>query len=118
MNPLIPLLVIVPLAGAFLIMVLGKVINDLPRYFTPAIMLFLLITDVYALMHTGSGVDVYKVGGWEPAGIIPIGIYMILDGYSVIMLCVIGALAFFSSVYSISYIQRYTGENTSMPCFA
>lgn len=110
MNPLIPLLVIVPLAGAFLIMVLGKAINDLPRYFTPAIMLFLLITDVYALMHTGSGVDVYKVGGWEPAGIIPIGIYMILDGYSVIMLCVIGALAFFSSVYSITYIQRYTGE--------
>jgi multicomponent Na+:H+ antiporter subunit D len=111
MNPVIPLLVIVPLASAFLIMVLGKLISDLPRYFTSAVMLFLLITSLYALIHNGSSVTIYKVGGWEPVNKIPIGIYMALDGYSAIMLCVIGTLGFLSAVYSISYIRRYTGEN-------
>jgi multicomponent Na+:H+ antiporter subunit D len=110
MNPIIPMLVIVPLASAFLIMVLGKLIRDLPGYFTSAVFLVLLITSYYAWMHNGNGITVYKVGGWEAVNKIPIGIYMVLDGLSVIMLCLISTLGFLSAVYSLSYMKRYTGE--------
>jgi hypothetical protein len=43
MNPLIPIFVVVPLAGAFLIMILGKFFRDLNKYITSLILLFLLI---------------------------------------------------------------------------
>jgi multicomponent Na+:H+ antiporter subunit D len=111
MNAVIPLMVIIPLSSAFLIMVFGRLIKDLPRYFTSAVLLFLLITSYYTWMHNGTEVTVYKVGGWEAVNKIPIGIYMILDGFSVIMLCVISTIGFLSAVYSISYMKRYTGEN-------
>jgi multicomponent Na+:H+ antiporter subunit D len=111
MNPMIPLLVIVPLASAFLSMILGRLIRNLPRYFASVVMLFLLIASFYSLFNIGSGLSLYKVGGWEPISNIPIGIYMVLDGYSAILLCVISTVGFLSVVYSISYINRYTGEN-------
>jgi len=111
MNPVIPILVIVPLASAFLTMVLGRLIRNLPKYFTSVVMLFLVIASFYALIKTGTGLSVYKVGGWEPINNIPVGIYMVLDGYSAIMLCIISTIGFLSAVYSISYINRYTGEN-------
>jgi len=111
MNPVIPILVIVPLAGAFLMMLLGRLIRDLPKYFTSVIMLFLVIASFYSLINIGPGISVYKTGGWEPINKIPIGIYMVLDGYSAIMLCIISTIGFLSAVYSISFIKRYTGEN-------
>ncbi len=111
MNPVIPLMVIIPLFSAFLIMVIGRLMRNLPRYFTSSILLLLLVTSYYAWLHTGSEVTVYKVGGWQAVNKIPIGIYMILDGFSVIMLCVISTIGFLSAVYSISYMKRYTGEN-------
>ena len=108
---LIPILVIVPLASAFLIMVLGRVIGDMPRYFASVIMLFLLLASFYTLMNTGSEISVYQVGGWGTLDKIPIGIVMVLDAFSAIMLCIISTIGFLSAVYSISYIRRYTGEN-------
>jgi multicomponent Na+:H+ antiporter subunit D len=111
MNPVIPILVLVPLASAFLIMLLGRLFRNVSSYFTPVVMLFLLVAGLYSLMITGPEIAVYKVGGWEPVNNIPIGIYMVLDGYSAIMLCIISAIGFLSSVYSISYMNRYTGEN-------
>jgi multicomponent Na+:H+ antiporter subunit D len=110
MNPVIPILVIVPLAGAFLIMLLGRLFSDLPKYFTSLIMLFLVLAGFYSLITIGTGISIYKVGGWEPVNNIPIAIYMVLDGYSGIMICIISTIGFLSAVYSISYIKRYTGE--------
>ena len=74
MNMLIPILVIVPLASAFLIMVLGRVIGDMPRYFASVVMLFLLLASFYTLMNTGPEISVYQVGGWGTLDKIPIGI--------------------------------------------
>jgi multicomponent Na+:H+ antiporter subunit D len=111
MNPLIPILVIVPLAGAFLIMILGKFFKAFPKYFTSLILLSLVIISFYSYMTLGTDSFLYKVGGWEPVNKIPIGIYMVLDGFSVILVCIISLIGFLSAFYSISYINRYTGEN-------
>ncbi len=111
MNPLIPLFVVIPLAGAFLIMILGRFISIFSKYFASLILLFLAIISVYSLVTTGENLSLYKVGGWEPVNRIPIGIYMVMDGFTVIVLCIINIVGFLSVFYSISYIKRYTSEN-------
>ena len=117
MNPLIPLFVVIPLAGAFLIMILGSFIRHLNKYLASLVLLFLVAVSFYFLFTTGSKVSVYKVGGWEAVNSIPIGIYMVLDGFTAIVLCVINLIGFLSVFYSISYISRYTAENNFYSLF-
>lgn len=111
MNPLLPLFVVVPLAGAFLIMIFGRAIRDLNKYIASFFLLFLVVISLYSLSVTGENISVYKVGGWEPVNRIPIGIYMVLDGFSVILLCIVNLIGLLSVFYSVSYISRYTSEN-------
>jgi multicomponent Na+:H+ antiporter subunit D len=111
MNPLIPLFVIIPLAGAFLIMIIGRFIREFNKYFTSFVLLLLAVASFYFLFTTGEKILVYKVGGWEPVNKVPIGIYMIMDGFTAIVICIINLIGFLSAFYSISYIKRYTSEN-------
>jgi len=111
MNPLIPLFVVIPLAGAFLIMILGRFIKDFNKYFASLVLLVLAIFSIYCLATTGDKISLYKVGGWEPVNMVPIGIYMVMDGFTVIVLCIINIVGFLSVFYSISYIRRFTAEN-------
>jgi len=111
MNPLIPLFVVIPLAGAFLIMIIGRFLEEFNKYFTSLVLLFLACISFYFLFTTGEKIFVYKVGGWEPIKSIPIGIYMVMDGFTVIVVCIINLIGFLSAFYSISYIKRYTAGN-------
>ena len=111
MNPLIPLFVIIPLTGAFLIMILSRFIRNFDRYFASFVLLLLVIISFYFLFSTGEKVTVYKVGGWEPVNGVPVGIYLVLDGFSTLVLCIINLIGFLSVFYSISYMSRYTSEN-------
>jgi NADH:ubiquinone oxidoreductase subunit 4 (subunit M) len=43
MNPMIPLFVAVPLAGAFLIMILGRLNMHFCKYFASLVLLFLVV---------------------------------------------------------------------------
>jgi multicomponent Na+:H+ antiporter subunit D len=111
MNQLIPLFVVIPLAGAFLIMILGRFIGELNKYLASFILLILLVFSVYSLATTGNTLSLYKVGGWEPVDKVPVGIYMVMDGFTVIVLCIINIIGFLSAIYSISYMRRYTAGN-------
>jgi multicomponent Na+:H+ antiporter subunit D len=111
MNPLMPFFVIAPLLAAFLIMIIGKFIKDFNKYFASLILLFLVGLSFSFLFTTGENVIVYKVGGWEPINKIPIGIYLVMDGFTAIVVCIINLIGFLSAFYSISYIKKYTSEN-------
>jgi multicomponent Na+:H+ antiporter subunit D len=111
MNPLIPLFVIVPLAGAFLIMIFGKLFKDLNKYISLLVLLFLVGISINSILAASGIVSVYKVGGWEPIDGIPIGIYMVMDSLTAIILCIINIIGFLSVVYSFTYINRFTSEN-------
>jgi len=111
MNNLLPIFVAVPLITGFLVMILGKFIRNLHKYFTSISMLLLLILSVYAFINLGDQTLVYVVGGWKPVSNFPIAIYLVLDGFSVILLCIISLIGFIAAFYSISYISRYTAEN-------
>jgi multicomponent Na+:H+ antiporter subunit D len=111
MNPLIPLFVVIPLAGAFLIMIIGRFTEAFNKYITSMVLLFLACISFYFLFTTGEKIFVYKVGGWEPINRVPIGIYMVMDGLTAIVVCIINLIGFLSAFYSISYIKRYTAPN-------
>jgi multicomponent Na+:H+ antiporter subunit D len=111
MNPLMPLFVVTPLAGAFLIMIIGRYFRNFSRYFASIILLILVSFSIFSLASPGNGLSLYKVGGWEPVNNIPIGIYMVMDGFTVIVLCIISVIGFFAVFYSISYIEKYTSPN-------
>ncbi len=108
MNPLIPLFVAVPLAGAFLIMILGRFIPFLNRYLAAAVLLFLAFISFWSLLTEGADASVYRVGGWEPVNGVPIGIYMVHDSFSALVLCIISLIGLLSVIYSMSYMAGYT----------
>lgn len=111
MNPLIPLFVAIPLTGAFIDMILGSFIKGFSRCFTQVIILALASMSIYSTATTGTNPSVYYVGGWEPVNGIPVGICMVMDGFTVLMLCIINIVGFLSAFYSLSYIKRFTSEN-------
>jgi multicomponent Na+:H+ antiporter subunit D len=111
MNPLIPYFVAVPLAGAFLIMILGRLNTHISKYLATVVLLFLAFISFWSLFATGETVSVYMVGGWEAVNSVPIGIYLVLDGFSALLLCVISCIGLMSVIYSISYMARYTSGN-------
>jgi multicomponent Na+:H+ antiporter subunit D len=110
MESLLPLFVAIPLIGAFLVMILGKLTPSFHRIAAPLILLALLVLAIYALLRPGLSTLTYVMGGWQPEGGIPIGIHLVLDGLSVLMLCVISLIGFIALFYSLSYIRKYTSE--------
>jgi multicomponent Na+:H+ antiporter subunit D len=104
---LLPVLVTLPLGGAFLIQLLKKIsilISDIIANF----ILGVLVVLVFSLLN--SPVLVYKVGGWMPVKGIPIGIYLVLDGLSLLLLIIINMIGLISLIFSISYMRRFTNR--------
>lgn len=104
---IVPLFVAVPLAGAFLISLLGKRLKSLPDLLgllTTLVLFTLSLVSVWLVnLH---GTLIYNVGGWQ----IPIGIGMVLDGLSSFMLVIVNLTANFVALYSINYMQRFTAK--------
>ena len=104
-HHLLPLFVVIPLASAFVNSLLGKRIKGFPDIASSIATLSLAIISVYSVfLVRDSGMIVYKVGGWAP----PIGIAMVMDGLTALMLVTVNVVAFLVSVYSINYMEKYT----------
>jgi multicomponent Na+:H+ antiporter subunit D len=108
MNQLLPLFVVIPLSATFLIMIFGRFFRDFNKYFASCVLLFLVVLSFYSLINLNGGLSLYKVGGWQPVNKIPIGIYMMMDGFNSLIICIINLVGFLAVFYSISYIKRYT----------
>jgi len=118
MDQLIPLYIILPLGAAFLIPILGRFIKGFQKIITSLVFLFLIAMSVKFIAGGINEPITYKIGGWEPVNNIPIAIYLVLDGLSVFMLCIINLIAFLSGFYAISYMKKYTAENNFYALFA
>jgi len=105
---IIPLFVVIPLAGAFVTAILAKrgikFFDDLLANITTFALLCISILSVY-LVNT-SGTFIYKIGAWSP----PIGIVMVLDGFTAFMLVTVNFVACVVAIYSISYMERFTSK--------
>ena len=95
---LIPYLLVVPLAAAFLIPVLGKKMKNSPDILA-LIASFALVVLSYILAGAviSHKILVYKVGNWMP----PFGITLVVDSLSAFILATVNTVAFLVAVYSV-----------------
>ncbi|MFH1577742.1 MAG: proton-conducting transporter membrane subunit [Candidatus Omnitrophota bacterium] len=106
---ILPLFVVIPLAAAFIISLIGKFSKRSADILANLACFLLLLFSFYALnimYGTPGGVIVYKIGGWIP----PIGICMVLDALSAFMLITLNLVSCLVAVYSISYMNKYTAK--------
>ncbi len=105
---IIPLFVVIPLGSAFLVSLLGKRVkrfSDSLSNLATFSLFFISLVSIF-LVRT-QGILVYKVGGWIP----PIGISMVMDGLTSFMLVTVNLIAFLVTIYSISYMEKYTAKD-------
>jgi multicomponent Na+:H+ antiporter subunit D len=106
--PLSPLLfIIIPLAAAFLVVLLGRGRELLGYIFSCCSAFILLFASVSALVFVHrlpSHIFIYNIGGW----VMPFGIGLVFDAFSSLMLVVVNLISFMAAVYSLRYISRYT----------
>ena len=116
-KTLLPLMVILPLGGAFLALLLGRLWKQAGRvvaFVTTAILLIVAAT----LVRDGVTGTLWS-GGWDPLGgqadklnFSSIGgVAICLDGLSAMMLFLIAAISTLVAVYAWSYMARYTAQN-------
>ncbi|MDD5495963.1 MAG: proton-conducting transporter membrane subunit [Candidatus Omnitrophica bacterium] len=99
---LLPLLIIIPLGSGFLIPLFGRKIKgiaDLMAIF--AAFLSFALSLLFALELKGSGVLACSIGDWIP----PVGLAMVIDGLSGLMLVVMNLVAFLVAIYSVAYVK-------------
>ena len=103
----VPLVVAVPLAGAFITALLGRRVPRLPDIMGAAVTFLSMALSIAGVAVVRSqGAIVYPMGGWPP----PFGIALVLDGLSAFLLVTVTVIAFFVSLYSIDYMERFTSK--------
>jgi multicomponent Na+:H+ antiporter subunit D len=106
-SSIIPLFVIVPLGGAFLVSILGRKFRRFPDCMGTIVTALSCILSLFAVRIVNvSGTLVYSVGAWRP----PIGIAMVLDGLAAFMLVTVNVVAFAIAVYAINYMEKFTSK--------
>jgi len=113
----LPLYVLLPLSAAVIIALVGRKLKFLNSLLINLVTLFLCAVTLEAILK-GNGVDIYKVGGWGIVEGIPIGIFLVSDSLSRVLLVVINLVALMAGLYSISYIKQYTSEEKYYSLFA
>ncbi|NQU94621.1 MAG: monovalent cation/H+ antiporter subunit D family protein [Candidatus Omnitrophica bacterium] len=104
---IIPFFVVIPLAGAFLTALLAKKIKWLPDIIGSVTTLALLAISILSIFKVNAyGALVYSVGGWK----LPIGIAMVLDGFSSFVLVTVNLIAFIVGIYAVNYMERFTSK--------
>ncbi len=103
MHSLLPLFIAIPLGAAFLGLIIAKLWRGVGGLFAFLSTLSLM---VFSFLLLGSSPSIYKMGGWIP----PVGINLVSDGLSTLMLVVINTVAFLAIVFSIKYMELYTAK--------
>lgn len=107
MGSLLPLFVAIPLAGAFLIVLLTRLSSKLSDVIA---LLAALSLAALSFLAINQPTLVCKMGGWGAIRGIPIGIYLVLDGLSSFILIIVNTVAFLVLIYSLNYMERYTDK--------
>jgi len=97
---LLPLIIAIPLGGAFLIPLVSRRSKTLSDVLGNLATFSLLVISLILFQARG----VYKIGGWIP----PVGINWVLDGLSNLMLVIVNLISFAATLFSVKYMKRYT----------
>jgi multicomponent Na+:H+ antiporter subunit D len=108
----LPVFVAVPLVGAFVLPIIGstrKAQRSVATLLANLVTLFLLMA---AIAWIGK-YDTYNVGRWS----IPLGINLVLDGLSSLMLLAIGVVSAAAMLFSTRYMEQYTAKAKYLSLF-
>jgi len=103
MEKILPLMVAVPLGVGFLSVLLVKVYKKLPEILSVLATLFLVIASFNLINKDPFN---YSMGFWQP----PVGISLVVDNLSVLLLLIISCISFLVVLFSIKYLQKYTSK--------
>ena len=106
---LLPFFVIVPLGAAFITPVFSRFWKGFPDWLGNLSSAFLMGLSFWCLRFTKDTL-VYYAGGWEPFDGIPVGIAMVMDGLTILMLLIINVIAFLVMIYSVPFITNSTDK--------
>ncbi len=101
-NQAIPLFVAIPLGAAFLIPVLARRWKWIPDAVGNATMALLMAMAAATVGRSA----LYHVGGWGT----DMGIDLRLDGLTALMLLAINVIGLSATLFSVSYMERYTAK--------
>ncbi|MFO7639164.1 MAG: proton-conducting transporter membrane subunit [bacterium] len=104
----LPLFVVVPLAGAFLIPLLGRVSRYLADVIGNLVGAFLVAFSVYGLATLAQGGQpvIYSLGGWGPQ----LGIVLVYDSLSALFVLIANLVGLPALLFSTRYLDRFTGR--------
>jgi len=105
----LPLFIAVPLVFAFVLPMFGRKGKPIATALANAVTISLL---VFAVMSVGK-TDVYTIGKWT----IPLGINLVLDGLSSLLLLAINVVAAAAMLFSIKYMEQYTAKSKYLCLF-
>ena len=100
----IPIFIAVPLTFAFLLPIFGKKAKALTTVLANIATIALLVLAILVVKNGQAGV--YEVGKWS----IPLGINLVLDGLSSLMLLTISVVSFSAMLFSVKYMEQYTAK--------
>jgi len=105
----LPLFIAVPLVIAFLLPLFGKKGKAAATVLANLATISLLVFAVVSIGRT----EVYEVGKWS----IPLGINLVLDGLSSLMLLAISVVSAAAMLFSARYMEQYTAKAKYLSLF-
>ncbi|MHC4720507.1 MAG: NADH/ubiquinone/plastoquinone (complex I), partial [Planctomycetota bacterium] len=105
----LPAFVAIPLVTAFLLPMFGKKFKAVATVLANLAVLSLLVLAIASIGQSG----VYEIGKWS----IPLGINLVLDGLSSLLLLAISVVSMAAIVFSIRYMEQYTAKAKYLSLF-
>ena len=105
----LPAFVAIPLATAFLLPMFGKRGKDAAMVVANIAAIILLVLAISCIGKSG----VYEIGKWP----IPLGINLVLDGLSSLLLLTIGVVTAAVMLFSAGYMEQYTAKPKFLSLF-
>ena len=109
MRILLPLFIAVPLVMAFLLPMFGRKGKAAATVLANLVTILLLVFAVASIGKT----EVYEVGKWS----IPLGINLVLDGLSSLLLLAISVVSAAAMLFSARYMEQYTAKPKYLSLF-
>ncbi len=105
----LPVFIIIPLVTAFLLPIFGRKGKAGATVLANLATVSLLILAVASIGQSG----VYEIGRWP----IPLGINLVLDGLSSLLLLAVSVVSAAAMIFSIRYMERYTAKAKYLSLF-
>jgi len=105
----LPVFIAIPLVTAFVLPVFGKKGKDAATVLANVATISLLVLAVASIGQSG----VYEIGKWS----IPLGINLVLDGLSSLVLLAISVVSAAAMLFSARYMEQYTAKSKYLSLF-